>query len=214
MATNTPKNINAGMTNPDISSNVERDRKNPDRNPDPITGTPGSHPVGTGIGAAAAGAAGAAIGSVVPGLGTTLGGAIGAAVGAVAGGLAGKGVAEVIDPTTENTYWRNEYRNRKYFDSSLDYDADFAPAYRYGWESYNAYADRPADEVEDRLRAGWEKNRGTSRLEWDRAQHAVRDAWDRVKDRAGNMARDNPGNAAGSTHRTNPDVSHPARDID
>ncbi|NJL23055.1 MAG: hypothetical protein HC895_23115, partial [Leptolyngbyaceae cyanobacterium SM1_3_5] len=36
-----------------------------DSNPDPITGEPGAHPVGTGIGAAGAGAAGAAIGGVV-----------------------------------------------------------------------------------------------------------------------------------------------------
>lgn len=158
------------------------DRKmNPDRNPDAITGAPGSHPFGTGIGAAAAGAAGAVIGSVVPGVGSAIGGAIGAAIGAVAGGYAGKGIAEVIDPTTENTYWRYEYRNRKYYDSALDYDTDFAPAYKYGWESFSNYSGRPADEVEDQLQAGWDKNRGSSRLEWDRAQHAVRDAWERVK---------------------------------
>jgi len=71
----------------------------PDRNPDPITGTPGSHPIGTGVGAAAGGAAGvaagaaagAAMGSVVPGPGNIVGGAVGAVVGAVAGGLAAKG---------------------------------------------------------------------------------------------------------------------------
>jgi len=30
------------------------------------------------------------------------------AVGAVVGGLAGKGVAEMIDPTAEEAYWRKE----------------------------------------------------------------------------------------------------------
>ncbi len=149
--------------------------------PDPITGAPGSHPIGTGVGAAAAGAAGLAVGSIVPGVGTILGGTIGAAIGAIAGGLAGKGLAEAIDPSTENNYWRNEYRNRKYYDSALDYDTDFAPAYRYGWESFVMYNSRPQDEVEEQLRTEWPKKRGTSRLEWDRAQHAVRDAWDRVK---------------------------------
>src|SRR3982751_4572243 len=65
-----------------------------DSNPDPITGAPGSHPIGTGIGAAGGGiAAGAAIGSFAGPVGTV----IGAVVGAVAGGLAGKGVAEMID---------------------------------------------------------------------------------------------------------------------
>lgn len=68
-------------------------------NRDPITGTPGSHPVGTGVGALAGGAAtGAAVGTVAGPVGT----AIGAAVGAVAGGLAGKGVAEEMDPTVDS----------------------------------------------------------------------------------------------------------------
>lgn len=67
-------------------------------NRDPITGTPGAHPVGTGVGALAGGAAaGAAVGTVAGPVGT----AIGAAVGAVAGGLAGKGVAEQVDPTID-----------------------------------------------------------------------------------------------------------------
>jgi hypothetical protein len=157
--------------------------KNRDSNPDAITGAPGSHPVGTGIGAAAAGAAGAAIGSGIPGVGTAVGGAVGAVVGAVAGGYAGKGIAEAIDPTVEENYWRGEYTNRKYYDSAMDYESDFAPAYRYGWESYTVYGDRPIQDVDSDLRAGWAKTRGKSRLEWDRAQHAVRDAWDRLKDR-------------------------------
>lgn len=186
--TNNPGNTNTGMSNPDTGRAIDRDdndqnKNNPDRNPDPITGAPGSHPVGTGIGAAAAGAAGAAIGSVVPGVGNIIGGVVGAVVGAVAGGYAGKGVAEAIDPTTENTYWQGEYRNRKYYDSSLDYDNDMAPAYRYGWESYNTYGDRPMEERESDLRSGWDKNRGKSRLDWDRAQHAVRDSWERLKNR-------------------------------
>src|SRR3954462_11343173 len=89
-----------------------------DRNPDPITGAPGSHPVGTGIGAAGAGAAGAAIGSIAgPG-----GPATGAVVGAVAGGLAGKGVAEAVDPTTEDTYWRDNYTSRNYVRKGAAYD--------------------------------------------------------------------------------------------
>src|SRR3954471_23170736 len=112
----------------------------PDRNPDPITGTPGSHPVGTGVGAAAAGAAGAAIGSVVPGAGTVVGGAVGAVVGAVAGGLAGKGVAEAIDPTAEEAYWRDTYLSRPYVSPGTNYD-EYAPAYRYGWESQARYGD-------------------------------------------------------------------------
>src|SRR3954468_1688265 len=132
-----------------------------DSNPDAITGAPGSHPVGTGVGAAAAGAAGAAIGSVVPGVGTAIGGAVGAVVGAVAGGLAGKGVAEAINPTEEDAYWRNEYRNRPYYQAGADYD-QYEPAYRHGYTAASQYQGRDWDDVESDLSSSWQQNRGRS----------------------------------------------------
>src|SRR5262245_18132412 len=67
---------------------TERDRVDKDRNPDPITGTSGAHPIGTAGGAAGAGAAGAAIGAT----GGPVGAMVGGAIGAIAGGLVGKGV--------------------------------------------------------------------------------------------------------------------------
>ena len=70
------------------------------------------HPVGTGVGAAAGGiAAGALAGTMAAG---PVGTVVGAAVGAVAGGLAGKGIAEAIDPTVEETYWRKTFSSRPY----------------------------------------------------------------------------------------------------
>src|SRR5687767_10858541 len=90
-----------------------------DANRDPITGAPGSHPVGTGLGAAAGGAAaGAAIGTVAGPVGT----AVGMAAGAIVGGLAGKGIAEKIDPTVEDSYWRQNYASRPYVDKNNNYD--------------------------------------------------------------------------------------------
>ena len=154
----------------------EENKAHPDRNPDPITGAPGAHPVGTGVGAAGAGAAGAAIGAVAG----PVGAAVGAVVGAVAGGLAGKGVAEAVNPTAEDAYWRDNYKTRPYVDSSVAYD-EYAPAYRYGWESRNRYAGRRFDEVETDLQRDWEKSRGKSSLTWERAKQATRDAWDRVE---------------------------------
>ena len=149
-----------------------------DANRDPITGTPGSHPVGTGIGAAAGGvAAGAAIGTVAGPIGT----AVGAAVGAIVGGLAGKGIAEKIDPTAEDRYWRDNYSSRPYVSASSSYD-DYGSAYRYGLDSYGRYSDRGFDEVESDLATGWPAARGNSRLEWSDAKHATRDSWHRVKD--------------------------------
>jgi outer membrane lipoprotein SlyB len=87
------------------------DKNDKSRNPDLITGAPGSHPVGTGLGAAAGGAAaGAAVGTVAGPVGTIAG----AAVGAVVGGLAGKGVAEAVNPTAEADYWRNNHDRQPY----------------------------------------------------------------------------------------------------
>src|SRR5215207_5280110 len=102
---------------PDMDENT----RNRDTNPDPITGAPGSHPVGVGIGAAGGGATGAAIGTAVGG---PIGTAVGAVIGAVAGGLAGKGAAEAIDPTAEDAYWRNEHAKRPYHDKNYTYDQD------------------------------------------------------------------------------------------
>src|SRR5438128_8729789 len=87
-------------------------RTDKDENRDPLTDAPGAHPVGVGVGALGAGAAGALIGAVAGPAGIV----VGAAVGAVAGGLAGKGVAEAVNPTAEDAYWRGEYRNRPYYD--------------------------------------------------------------------------------------------------
>jgi uncharacterized protein (TIGR02271 family) len=146
-----------------------------DRNPDPITGAPGSHPVGTGVGAAGGGAAGAAIGSAVGPVGTVAG----AVIGAVAGGLAGKGVAERIDPTAEEAYWRDNYKSRSYVQSGAKYD-DYAPAYRYGWEARQQHAGKKFEEVEPHLATEWETRRGKSPLSWQNARHATREAWERI----------------------------------
>ena len=153
-------------------------RPDVDANRDPITGAPGSHPVGTGVGAALGGvAAGAAVGSVAGPVGT----AVGAAVGAVVGGLAGKGIAETIDPTAEDAYWRENYSSRPYVDAGLGYE-EFGPAYGFGVDAYRRYPGRRYDEIEPDLERGWDSARGGSSLSWERARHATRDAWDRVSD--------------------------------
>lgn len=150
----------------------------PDANENPVTGTPGSHPIGTGAGAiTGAVAAGAAAGTVAGPIGT----AVGALAGAVVGGLAGHGIAEMIDPTVEEAYWRDNYRTRPYATSETTFD-DYAPAYRYGWESYPRYRGNTFDSVEGDLSRDWDRVRGNSSLTWDRARYATRDAWDRVSD--------------------------------
>jgi hypothetical protein len=172
------------------TTNPDRDlRGGKDANPDPITGAPGAHPVGVGVGAAGAGAAGAAIGAV----GGPVGAAVGAVVGAVAGGLAGKGVAESVNPTEEDAYWRENYKGRDYADDrNIDYDRDLAPAYRAGYTAAPQYHGRAFDEVESDLGRNWDKTKGQSRLSWERAKAATRDAYHRASDK---LERATPGDA-------------------
>lgn len=148
-----------------------------DLNADPITGTPGAHPVGTGVGAAVGGAAaGAAAGAVAGPVGVVAG----AVIGAVGGGLAGKAVAEGIDPTVEDAYWRESHASRPYYEQGDAY-SDYAPAYQAGWEARTQYPDRDWDDVESEVASTWDKSKGQSRLEWERAKLAARDAWHRVE---------------------------------
>ncbi|HEX5611825.1 MAG TPA: hypothetical protein VFX67_04180 [Burkholderiales bacterium] len=154
------------------------DQRDADDNRDPISGERGAHPVGTGLGAAAGGiAAGALAGSVAGPVGT----AIGAAVGAIAGGLAGKGAAELIDPTAEEAYWRENFSSRSYANSNSTFD-DYGPAYRFGVSSYGRAKGRTFEQAEADLSRDWEREKGNSRLKWNDAKHATRDAWQRVSD--------------------------------
>jgi hypothetical protein len=146
-----------------------------DANRDPITGAPGAHPVGTGIGAAGGAATGAAIGAV----GGPVGAAVGLVAGAIAGGLAGKGVAEKIDPTVEDGYWKNNYSKQSYAEKNTSYDT-YRSAYRTGYEGYSRYPGKDLEEVESDLQRDYEKSKGTSTLSWEKAKHATRDAWNRV----------------------------------
>jgi len=123
-------------------------------NPDPITKSPGAHPVGTGIGAVAGGAAGIggaiAAGAAMGSLGGPVGTAVGAVVGAVAGGLVGKGIAERVNPSVEHDYWQQNYASRPYVTAGASYD-EYAPAYQYGWESRARNSDDNFDQVEEKI---------------------------------------------------------------
>lgn len=164
--------------NPDLARDDERHQ---DRNPDAITGEPGSHPVGTGIGAAGVGAAGAAIGSLLPGVGTLVGGVVGAIVGAVGGAYAGRGVAEAVNPTDEDAYWYDHYASRSYVRSGSPYDL-YRPAYQYGWESRTRLPrEKTFDQVEPELKRGWESSEYCDALSWEEASPACRDAWERAE---------------------------------
>lgn len=163
------------MRNDDRDDISRRDVGDPNR--DPITGAKGAHPVGVGSGATAGGLAGAAIGAAAG----PIGAAVGLAAGAIAGGYAGKGVAEYIDPTAEDTYWRENYKSRSYVETGEDYDT-YADAYRTGYEGRGRYHGRSFDDAESDLRRDYESTKASARLGWERAKHATRDAWNRIED--------------------------------
>ena len=177
-----------------------------DMNRDPITGEPGSHPVGTGVGSAGAAALGAALGAPFGPIGMLVGGAIGA----VAGGAAGHAAGERIDPTGETEYWKQNYNSRPYFDKNHKWD-DYEPAYRYGWESRTQHRDRKWNDVENDLSRNWETVKGKSAMTWDKAKDAVRDAWDRT-DRTYNTYRSS--DDKWRTHFTNASYNDKTSDYD
>lgn len=153
---------------------MAEEREDRDMNPDPITGEPGAHPVGTGVGAAGGAMAGAAIGAI----GGPIGAAIGGVAGAIGGGLAGKAAGEAVNPTAEEAYWRDNYSKEPYYEQGRSYD-DYAPAYRMGLTGRTTYGD-DWTAVEPRLAGEWESNRGNSVLNWSQASHASRAAWTRA----------------------------------
>jgi hypothetical protein len=180
----------------------EQKPKAPDENRDPISGEPGAHPIGVGTGTAvggtaggaavgglaAAAAAGGIAGSVVGPVGTAIGTAVGVVAGGIAGAYAGKSIAEKVNPTEEDQYWRRNYRSRPYVNPDASYE-EYQTAYRYGWETRAQHAGRSFDEAEAELRKHWGSNK--SKLEWKNAGPAVRDAWDRIDK---NCSEVGPGN--------------------
>ena len=155
----------------------ERERDNTAGVP-PILGALGAHPVGTGFGAAAGGAAaGALAGTVVGPVGTV----VGAVAGAVAGALAGDRIAEAIDASAEEVYWRENYSSRPYVTAGATF-SEYRPAYRYGVDAHRRFEGQSFEQVEAELMHEWDGVKGTSSLTCEDARHAARDSWQRVSD--------------------------------
>jgi uncharacterized protein YcfJ len=165
--------------NSESTMSEANDPNNRDANRDPITGEPGSHPVGTGVGAASGGATGAAIGTAVAG---PIGTAVGAVIGAVAGGLAGKATAEAIDPTAEDAYWRDNHKSQTFAHQHRSYD-DYQPAYRAGYEGFGRHAGTSSsgrfEDAETNVRSDYEKS--STSLPWEDARPAAHAAWTRLQ---------------------------------
>jgi len=95
------------------------------------------------------------------------------------GRLTGDRNAVGIDPIIEEQYWRQNFASRPYVIVGAVFE-EYRPAYKYGWESFHRHPGKTFDQVEADLRRFWENVKGQSRLGWNHAKHAVRDAWDRL----------------------------------
>ncbi|MBE7157303.1 MAG: PRC-barrel domain-containing protein [Rhodospirillales bacterium] len=135
--------------------------------------------VGAQVGAVGASLAGAVIGGTVAG---PIGVPVGAVVGAVIGGLAGREIAEIILPVDEQTYWRTNLHKARYYIEGNDF-ADYEPAFKTGYDGYwqSIASRRGFDEMEADLQRTFNQIKGASRLSWQDAKAAVRDAWERAR---------------------------------
>jgi hypothetical protein len=172
-------NINRLMTEADLTHpNKRPEEPRTDVNADSITDKESNqvpdmneandHPVGTSIGTVGGVAAGSA----------------GAVVGGIIGGVAGNEAADAINPVEEDAYWREQHRDSPYFHESrstyddLDYDRDYRSAYEVGYKNRPLFdSDTHFEQVETELRTQWEAIKGPSRLDWEQAKYAAKDAW-------------------------------------
>ncbi len=155
-----------------------------DLNRDPLSGSTGAHPLGTGAGALSGGVAGAVVGTVMAG---PVGAVIGAAVGAISGGLAGKSAAEAVNPTAEIAFWKESFVREPYYVQGRTFEY-YAPAFRAGWEGRVRHDGRTFKDAEAELKVEYDLGRVEMDPEWHEVRGAARAAWDRVEQRvhAGN----------------------------
>ncbi|HEX6132359.1 MAG TPA: hypothetical protein VFZ24_00165 [Longimicrobiales bacterium] len=86
------------------------------------------------------------------------------------------------DWSTEESFWRENYRTRPYADANRNFDY-YRPGYKYGFESRSRLGDRPWNEAEPELRSGWDRYEGRGESKWEEIKDTVKDAWERVTGR-------------------------------
>jgi uncharacterized protein (TIGR02271 family) len=95
------------------------------------------------------------------------------------GGYAGKGVGELIDPTTEDNWLRENFSSRPYVKQGETFET-YHPAYCYGAEAEAKHQGKSFADVESDLRSGWRTRKQATGMTWDHARGAVKDAYDRT----------------------------------
>lgn len=179
------------MANLNATKAAEHDRKHVDLLDNETAET--ERPLTTAVSAA-----GGAVGGAV--LGMAVGGPVGAAVGAIITGVAtsllAKDVADMMDPDVDN-YWTGEHKKQPY-SSAGDYQT-FRPAYQYGAAASNTYSGKSFEEVSPALRDDWAKRGQKTNLQWEQAEPAIRNAYQRPKSMNTSSTTGMPGASASTS---------------
>ena len=130
--------------------------------------------VGVGGGMVAGVAAGSAVGTLVGG---PVGAVVGGTAGAILGALGGYAAVDAADP--DYGYWRDNFRNQPGFVGDYNFEDDYSPAYRLGYQGRTRYAGKTWEQAEVDLQRDWGAIKGSSRLSWEQARAAGHSAWHR-----------------------------------
>lgn len=91
------------------------------------------------------------------------------------------------DHNYSDSRWRESYLTRPYYQEAqlttpdLDYDRDFSTAYELGhWARSESKEGTQFEDVEGGLEQKWEELKAESRLKWEHAKQAIKDAWDDI----------------------------------
>ena len=87
-----------------------------------------------------------------------------------------EGASEAPVPTGDEQFWRTHFENELSRLPGMEY-ADYAPAYRFGYDQREHLFSDSFEQVEAHLARQWNAARGASRLDWYGARQAVRAAW-------------------------------------
>jgi hypothetical protein len=140
-----------------------------------------NHVLGAGSAALAGGAAGAALGAVVAG---PAGLAVGAAAGGALGAVYGNRVSEAADTRRDLGHFQQIFKTMPYYIDGHDWH-DYAPAYRYGLDTWPVHGGQSLEAVESQQQGGWEAAaRFGSRLQCQQARPAVAHAWKSLQEAA------------------------------
>ncbi len=88
---------------------------------------------------------------------------------------------DVVDMDSELAYWRSHYRGLVPR-TGLRY-SDHEPAVKLGLDAYMRAHGRDVGQMQEELRACYQRTRGGSRLEWEEARPVVEAVWRRLQAR-------------------------------